>query len=174
MEKKSKKEIYGKANYSKEMVSFFKILVIVIVILGLVYFLMQLANGEIKLGNKKEEKVDVQIQYEEILAGQILNRGHDEYYVMLFKFSEDNASSLLSLKDGYKYVTDSLPVYIVDLEKGFNTSLQLDEGELIEKPSNISEVKVKDNTLFKVKEGKVIERITSDEKIVEYFGNLSK
>lgn len=171
----NKNNIYGKANYNEDVVKLVKILVVVVLVLGLVYFATALATGEINLGKETKEETEVEIQYEEIIAGEILNRIDTEYYVLLFNFTNDDATNLLSLKDNYGYVNNSLPVYIVDLDKKFNSILiPLENEEIIEKPSNVSDLRVKDTTLLKVKGGKVTSRVTTFENVEKTFNDLTK
>lgn len=170
-----KNKIYGKANYNEDVVKLVKILVAVVLVLGLVYLGTAVLTGEINLGKEKKEETEVKIQYEEIIAGEILNRSYTEYYVLLFNFTNDDATNLLTLKDNYGYVNNSLPVYIVDLDKKFNSILTpLENEEIIEIPSNINDLRVKDATLLKVKGGKVTSRVTTYENIEKTFNDLTK
>lgn len=170
-----KNKIYGKVNYNEDVVKLVKILVAVVLVLGLVYLGTAFLTGEINLGKEKKEETEVKIQYEEIIAGEILNRSYTEYYVLLFNFTNDDATNLLTLKDNYGYVNNSLPVYIVDLDKKFNSILTpLENEEIIEIPSNINDLRVKDATLLKVKGGKVTSRVTTYENIEKTFNDLTK
>ena len=171
----NKNSIYGKANYNEDVVKIVKILVVVVLVLGLVYLGTAILTGEINLGKETKEEAEVEIQYEEIIAGEILNRIDTEYYVLLFNFTSDDATNLLTLKDSYSHVNNSLPVYIVDLDKKFNSILTpLENEEIIEIPSNVSDLRVKDATLLKVKGGKVISRVTTFDNIEETFNSLTK
>lgn len=172
---RNKKDLLGKANYNEQAVTLVKIAVGVIIVLGVVYLLTALKTGEIKLGStKKDEVQEATIQYEEIIAGQILNRKPEEYYVLSFEFTDTEASYYLSLKDNYSKNTDAIPFYIVDLEKGYNKSILKEEGqEVKELAENIKELKVTSPTLLKVKAGKVIERVETAEKVKEYLEKIS-
>lgn len=171
----NKNSIYGKANYNEDVIKLVKILMVVVVVLGIVYIGTAIATGEINLNKDKKEEVEVSIQYEEIIAGEILNRIDKEYYVLLFNFTGDDATNLLTLKDNYGYVNESLPVYIVDLDKKFNSILTPSEGEEIkDKPSNVSDLRVNDVTLLKVKDGKITSRVTTYENIEKTFNDLTK
>ncbi len=171
----NKKDLFGKANYDEQIVRLAKITIGVILVLALVYLLTALATGEIKLGNKKtQDTTESTIQYEEIIAGQIMNRQQDEYYVLVFNFTDDESSYYLSLKDSYGQNEDALPFYLVDLEKGFNQSLILEEGEeYTQKPTNIQDLKVKSPTLLRIKNKKVTERIETSEKLKEYLEKIA-
>lgn len=172
----NKKNIYGKANYSEQLITVVKIAVIVVIVLVLVYLATALATGEIKLNNNsKTETEEATIQYEEIIAGTILNRQEDEYYVLLFNFTDNNASYYLSLRNSYLENDDALPMYMVDLDKGFNNAINANEEETYkEKPTKISDLKVKGPTILKVKKGKVTSRIETSEKVTDKLKELAK
>ncbi len=169
-ESRNKKDLFGKANYNEQVMSGVKIALVVIAVLGIFYLLTAIKTGEIKFGKKEKEPEEVEIQYEEIIAGQILNRKQDEYYVLIFNFTDPQASYYLSLKDSYKQNTEALPFYIVDLEKDFNQSLRINEGEEYkEKPSKITDLKAISPTILKIKNKKVTERIETSEKVLEFL-----
>lgn len=172
MKKKTKRNLY-KTNTSSDMEysKIIKITLGVVLVLTLTYFVTALATGEIKFGKEKEElKEEVIIQYEEIIAGQILNRDKEEYYVLLFDFTDTYASYYLSLKDTYIKNDKALPFYIVDLEKHVNKSIvAADENEYKANVNNIDNLKVINPTILKVKNHKVIKNITGKENILKFF-----
>lgn len=172
----NKKDLYGKANYNEQVVTIVKISIGVVIILAVVYLATALATGEIKLGNNSKKEIEEStIQYEEIIAGSILNRQQEEYYVLAFSFTDTQASYYLSLKDNYKKNEDALPIYIIDLDKGFNNILTPEKDEKYkEKPENIKELKVKGPTILKVKKQKVTSRVEGEEKFVEELEKMSK
>lgn len=172
----NKKDLYGKANYNEQIVTIVKIAIGVVLVLAVVYLATALATGEIKLGNSdKKETKEATIQYEEIIAGSILNRQQDEYYVLAFSFTDTESSYYLSLKDSYKQNTDALPVYIVDLDKGFNQILIPKENEEYkENPENIKELKINGPTILKVKNSKVTSRVEGEDKFTEELEKLAK
>lgn len=169
--KKTKRKLYTtKQGNDYEASKIIRITIAVILVLGLTYFVTALATGEIKFKSNKDKVVEeVSIQYEELIAGQIFNRKSDNYYVMLFNFTDVFASYYLSLKDAYEKDKD-IPIYIVDLEKDFNTNIVLKEDQnFIEKPSKLEDLKVSDPTMIKISKGKVTERIVGREKIIEFL-----
>ena len=172
MSKKTKRKLYKtNTNSDMEYAKIIKITVVVVLILALVYFITALATGEIKFGKDKEDaREETSIQYEEIIAGQILNRNKDQYYVLLFDFTDTFASYYLSLKDTYIQNEDSLPFYIVDLEKGINKNIVAESEEQYKADvSNISDFKVTNPTLIKVSNHKVVENIKGKENILKFF-----
>jgi len=170
--KKQKRNLY-KTNTSSDMEysKIIKITIGVVLVLALTYFVTALASGEIKFGKDKEEvKEETAIQYEEIMVGQMLNRSESEYYVLLFNFTDSFASYYLSLKDSYAQNEKSLPFYIVDLEKHVNKDYILENKEdLIEKPVRLVDFKATSPTVVRIKNRKVVERITGRDKILKFF-----
>lgn len=171
--KKQKRNLY-KTNTSTEMEysKIIKITIGVVLVLALTYFVTALASGEIKLGKTKveEEKKETSIQYEEIMVGQMLNRSDDEYYVLLFNFTDTFASYYLSLKDSYAKEDNSLPFYIIDLEKSVNKDYVLKDGEkLIDKPVRLVDFKATSPTIVKIKNRKIIERISDRDNVLKFF-----
>lgn len=178
--KKNKKKLNYANTYDSgnEVSRIIKILVGIVLFLAIFYFLALLATGEIKFGNKKTEKEKVtEIQYEEILAGQTFTQKEEEYYVLYFNFTDSIGSTYLTYRDGYINQIDSLPMYMVDLEKGFNTRYvknDEEESEEIKKlPNSTDELKVVNPTLLKVKNHKVTERIEGKEEVKKFLKELN-
>lgn len=176
--KKNKKKLNYANTYNSgnEVSRIIKILVGILLFLAIFYFLALLATGEIKFGNKKkteEEKV-TEIQYEEILAGQTFTQKEEEYYVLYFNFTDSIGSTYLTYRDGYINQIDSLPMYMVDLEKGFNTRyLKEEETDYKNKPDSINDLKVINPTVLKVKKHKVVERIEGKEEVKKFLKELN-
>ena len=154
--KKQKKTVknksqYNSANYNEDVVKVVKIIAAVILFFGIIYLITALVTGELNFGKKEEKETKTTIQYEEILAGQTLNRNNDSYYVILYNFSSDNAPIISSLKTTYKAKTDALGVYTVDLDKAFNTPYITTESYK-QLPTTIEDFKIKCPTIVKVKQ----------------------
>lgn len=171
--KKQNRKLY-KTNTSSDMEynKIIKIAIGVVVVLALTYFVTALISGEIKFGNNKEEVVEEEtaIQYEEIMVGQMLNRVDNEYYVLLFNFTDSFASYYLSLMDSYTSKEDSIPFHIIDLEKHVNKDYVLQDGEkLIEKPVRLVDFKATSPTIVKIKNRKIVERISGRDNVIDFF-----
>lgn len=171
MKKKTKKNLYRtSSNNDLEYAKIIKISLGVMIILALTYFVTAIATGEIKLGNnKKIEETETNIQYEEIIAGQIFNRSDKDYYVLLFDFTDTYASYYLSLKDTYTQKDKSLSVYIVDLEKQINKEIVSEDGNAKVYVDDIKKLKVSNPTLIRIKNHKVVQSIEDKDKIIEFF-----
>ena len=172
MKKKTKRNLYKtNSNSDMEYSKVIKITIGVVVVLALVYFVTALATGEIKFNNKKKvEETETSIQYEEIIAGQILNRNDKDYYVLLFNFTDTYASYYLSIKDTYVKKDKALPVYIVDLEKDINKGIVAEDSKNIKTyVDNVKSLKVSNPTLIRIKDHKVVQSIEDRDKIIEFF-----
>ena len=99
MKKKTKRKLYTTNTTSDiEYSKIIKITIGVVLVLVLTYLITGLATGEIKWGKKEDaKKEEASIQYEEIIAGEVLNRSDSEYYVFLFNFTDNSLGLLLNL-----------------------------------------------------------------------------
>ncbi len=177
MQKKKKQKLNYEKSYGSdnEVLKIVKILIGVVLFLVVFYFLAMLMTGEIKLGNKgKQEEAATEIQYDEILAGETFTKKESEYYVFYFNFSENIATTYLTYRDGYIGKTDHFPMYMVDLEKGFNTRyITKEDEEREEYPENIDALKVTSPTILKIKDKKVVERIEGKDEVKEFLKALN-
>lgn len=149
MSKKNKVKNYS--NDTDEISRMIKVLVLVVLALVAFYFVFSIARGEIFFGEKEKE---VQIQNVEILAGNAFSRSEDEYYVMMYDFSANDSSIYANLYGMYQnYSSDSqLRIYLVDLNKGFNTRYIVSDKKDVNTAS-LEKLKVVNGTLIKVKDG---------------------
>ena len=167
---RQKRKMYRSTSSELDYMKGIKIAIGVVLVLGLTWFGTALLTGEIKFSEKEVPKEEVSIQYEEIMGGQVFNRPADEYYVLLCNFTDNFAGYYLSLIDTYSAKKDSLPFYIVDLEKKVNEQFVLKEGEgLTEKPTSIAKFKATNPTIVKIKNNKVVKRISDKENVLDFF-----
>ncbi|MDD6223465.1 MAG: hypothetical protein PUB18_00495 [bacterium] len=172
--KKKRKVNINTTTTNNEINTMIKIFIGVIVVFGATYLIAALITGDIQLGAKEtKEDTVAEIQYEEILAGESLNRSDEEYYVLYFNFTENIASSYLTLKDIYATKEEPLPFYIVDLEKGFNQRF-VSEEIADTKNMTIETLKVKKPTIIKVKNKKIVEYKSGGEEVLNYLVELVK
>ncbi len=173
MKKKVQKRKLYKTSKSNELeyMKVIKIFIVVILIIALTYFVTALMTGEIRFGKKKEPaSEEVSIQYDEITAGQVFSRSDSEYYVLCYNFSDSFSSYYLSFRETYVQKENSLPIYLLDLEKSFNQEMVLEEGENYQQfPSAIADLKVANPTMLKIKNHKVVERIIGLDDIIQFF-----
>ena len=169
--KKQKKITTSNSSYNNEVVKTVIILFAVLAVLGITYVIAGLMTGEIKFGSpKEEEKVPAEIQYEEIIMGEIFNQPGDEYYALLFDFTSNYASSYITYKDVFEADTENPKIYLVDMEKGFNKGFLVQGDEEYEaNPDSFDQLKVKNPSLLKISNHKVTERYEGKDAIEEFF-----
>ena len=166
--KKLKKEIMGGSD-EEQMQRLIKILLIVVLFIGLVWFVFAIINGEI-FGKKKAEKEEVEIQNDVILAGSTFNRSEDEYYVLLYDFEGANSGTCSAIFNIYKDKSE-VKMFKVDLNDKMNANvLVTDSGEV--NTSSSANLKVLDATLIKVKDGKAVEVKSGISELNEFKSTL--
>ncbi len=167
--KKLKKEIMGGSD-EDQMQRMIKILLIVVLFIGVVWFVFAIINGEV-FGKKKEaEKEEIEIQNDIILAGSTFNRNEEEYYVLLYDFDGSNSGTCSAIFTVYNN-KDSIKMFKVDLGDKMNSSvLVTNAGDV--NYSNSAALKVLDATLIKVKNGKAIEVVSGIDELNAYKSNI--
>lgn len=149
-----RKDIYLSNNKDNEGIesikSFILILMGILVFIGLIYLIFMFKE---KI-NKKKEPV---LQYEKILAKDILNQEEANYYVLIYDFKDDKLKELVNT---YKN-KNALKIYEVDKNMALNKDFVSDTPNL--KVSNIKDFKVKENTLIEIKAKSVISAYTGED-----------
>jgi len=137
--------------------------IVVVACLGIYFLSESMINKE---KSKEQELQDVEIKYDIATIGTMFNRIEEEYYVLLYSNKEDG-NELNSLLDSYRSKDDYVKTYYIDLDRKINSIAIGDK--LVKEPKNSSEVKVKGATLYKIKNAKVVECISSLEEIKEFL-----
>lgn len=114
----------------------------------------------------------------EILLNHLLDRSEEKYFVLATKASlYENYSSQTNYIEIYKkYITDyrnkenSLNVYFVDLDDSINKAYMSDESNIT---SDLSKLKLNDETLFEIKNGKIEKYYEGSKKIIEALSSLN-
>ena len=103
----------------KAVRNFIIIFVVVILIAVGIYFFTKLVVNKDE-GKKEEETAAVEIDNTKAIVGTMLGKVENNYYVILYKSSDSNASEYSALKTSYEKNKDKLPVYTVDLSNKLN------------------------------------------------------
>ena len=127
--------------------SFLKIVVALLLILAI------FAGITIFATRDKKEKVETNIQYTKIIAGSILNRSEEDYYVLVEAKDDSNISTYESLIDTYTKKADSKRVYIVDLSDPFNSNYIGEENKI--NFEDINDTKFSETVLLHVINNKI-------------------
>lgn len=164
--KKKKNKIDKQYNSDEVQLSKIKWIALgIILFMALVYFIGGIATGEIKL--KKEKKEEVQIQYVETTAGLTFKQPEEEYFVLYYKFDSDDSFMLGNYSST---LSGTAQVYKVDLNDPQNTGY-VSEGD-VKTPTNINNLKVKDPTLIRIKNKKVVSFVVGLNNIKTYVSKL--
>ena len=148
----------------KELIKFLIILGVVVVLIVGVYFLSKAFTKE---EAKEYEYQAGVVGTSQVIVGTMLSRKDTEYYVLAYDSSSDYANSYSIYASYYtNEQKNALKVYYLDLSSAMNKNYYVTEGSN-PKATKMSELKMKDGTLIRVKNGKIT-------KYVEGIENISK
>ena len=146
---------------NNELKNLLKITLIICGVLLVFYFITILVQNKDNNVNKDSDTTAV-IQYSKILAGEILNRSENEYYVLVEK--EADYSSLYSPVYNYQQKGD-LKLYTATLDNALNKRY-LGEESNFEQRFPI----FKESTLLKIKDNNIVEHYEGVEAILKIIG----
>lgn len=176
---KLKKQIEKKGIKTTEEYTFkgmLKILIILLVIFGIFYLITTLL---VKRDNQDSGNDNVVIDSTKIILSQLLTRNQEEYYVIATKKSlyestyiETNYIEMYNnYINEYKQQDGALNFYYVDLDDSLNKKYF---DEKINITNEISNLKLNDEVLFKIKNGKIEKSYVGREKIIDKLSRLKK
>ena len=167
--KKDKKNVKAKTNNSivenDEMRKLILITVVIVLIFGLFYVITKLVTED----NLKQDDIleEVEISFDEIILGDLLNQKEKEYYVLVIFEKDVYASLYNSYFDEYYKKERPLPKYVANINNVFNKNFIAEESKF-----DMTDLKFKESTLLKVKNNKIVETYEGRKKIVEYLKEL--
>ncbi len=167
--KTRKKEANQPIETNNEIQRLVKIVLIISVLFFGVYGLTVLLT-ENRTNNT--EPTEVEIQYNDILLGNLLNQFNKEYYVLVTT-DKDYYTDLYNVYISmYENKKDSLKVYTSNLSNSFNLKYKGEASNT--KITNINDLKLSTSTLIKVKDKKIVNVYEGKEKIVEQLKLITK
>ena len=172
--KKMKQEKYH-SEEQKEIFRFVCTLIIVILIILIVYFLTRIfvTKDLLNQENNDTEVTEGTINYNITMIGSMLNKPEDEYYVMIYNTENLRSIYYSGIITMYQQNEDALKVYFANLNNELNRKFYDPENVNLD-VRNISDLKVGDLTLLKVRDGQIVETFESEEEIaseLEYIEN---
>lgn len=172
---KNKKNV-NKVNYKtveQEEIKKFIIVILVVLFCVAAIYLLTRAFVTKDLFKKEEEKTEEvipgEVNYNVAIMGQLLNRPYDEYYVAIYDTTGDYMADMSTLLYNYTSKEKHLHIYTVDLSNALNAGYY-DPENVNEKATDLSEIKLGDITLIKVKKGKVNKYIVDYSKMQKELG----
>lgn len=164
MVNKNNNKIKQKKVLNEDMNLVRNIIILLIIVVGISLGIYFLTDNMIKKENKSNDtKTETKIDYDIATIGTMFNRVEDEYYVLIYS-KENDGNNLDSVLATYRSSDNYIKTYYVDLDKKVN-SFVLGE-ELNQKPSNSNDVKVKEATLYKINNAKVVKCYSGVDNIV--------
>lgn len=136
--------------HDSEEVNMVKKLIVILIVVALFIVGFYFLTNKVVEKRQQEENDTVEINYDNITVGTILNRPYDEYLVLLYNSQESEAAYYGTLLANY---SKDEKLYFVDL------SLKTNEKYVGEKSSGkfteIKDAKFSGPTLLRIKNGKV-------------------
>jgi len=145
-------------------------MVVVVTVIFLIFYGITLFVTRDKKSAKEE--APAQIQYDEILVGNLLEQPNSEYYVLVTVSEDKHISLYTSLLSKYKSQKDSIRYYTANLDNPFNTRFKDEKSEL--SITDIKDLKVSQSTLFKIKDKKITNTYEGKDKIKEHLTSIIK
>lgn len=99
------------------------------------------------------------------IVGTMLNKSSDEYYVIIYDKTGDNATTYYSIVSTYKAKDKALKVYTVDLSNSLNKKYIATDNKTNPKAANLEDLKFGEVTLLKVKNNKISEAYETNDAI---------
>ena len=143
----------------------------VLCILGMFYLLTLYITNKHTDKPKEEDTTTTEqsINYEKINIGKSFSVSSDDYLVLFYDTSMDNASEYSNLISTYKAKEEHLPIYYVDMNDSFAKKYATSE-ESNKNPTNAAELLINGSTLIKFSNNSVVEYIEGEESIKSYLG----
>lgn len=161
-EKKQMKE-YNDSNHGINVKTFVIIAVCVIGFIFMMFAFTKIKTGEWNLFTKANSlKYTAEAQTTKILCGSVLNRDDNEYFVLAYEMTEDNASIYETIVERYNSSASKIPLYKLDLGNSRNNICRGDSLNIV---NDVTQLKLVVPTLIKIKDGKIVENYTNYETI---------
>ena len=178
MKKVKKINSHNKANSTistdNEMSKLLILILVVALIFALFYVITLFATKNDNSGeNNNNEDLNSTIQYEKILAGNILSQKDSEYYVLVYFNSDEYVNLYKNYLVYYaSKATNPVPYYQVDMDDVFNKLYISEKSNL--NVSNSSDFRFSQTALLRVKDSKVISSYEGKDQIEGKLGRMTK
>ena len=153
-----KEKITYKSDEQIEITKFAKILAIILVLIAAVYFISKNVSKN-KEAEKETDTVEVDINYDKAIIGNLFNRPYDTYYAFIYDSASDEAGLYNQLLTKYNNKSDSIKTYYSDLNNGLNKKFY--DKDNTNYTNDLTTLKVGDFTLLKIANGKLTKSVNS-------------
>ncbi len=159
-----KQKITYKTEEFEEMKKFIIVLLVVVILIIGIYFLSKFV---VKHNASLLTYQEGTIETDTIIVGTLLNRPEEEYYVLAYDSTSNQALAYTTYASYYTSEKEEpIKVYYLDLNEGFNKAYYVTENSN-PKATKITDLKIQDGTLIKIKNGKIVKYLEGATKIAE-------
>lgn len=164
-------------NYDRQLITEnnqfqMKNLIIVIIIILTIFIAFYFITKYVLINKKDNSPVlESVIQNEKIIFGQLFDRNESEYYVLAYEEESKSKDIYNMYIDKYKQKETHLSFYEINLNEAFNKKFISDNSNIT---NDINTLMVSDETLFKIKEGKIEEYKVGSSNINSYLKEISE
>lgn len=149
---------YMQNEETKTMKQFLITLIIVIVgVVGIYLLTKYVVKKDNSTNNSSNTEEKSYIDPNTAIVGTMLKKSSDEYYVIIYDKTGDNATTYYSIVSTYKAKDKALKVYTVDLSNSLNKKYIATDNKTNPKATNLEDLKFGEVTLLKVKNNKITE-----------------
>lgn len=167
--KQARKQLYYTNNSnSDELSKLIKIVLIITAIIVVFYGVTVVVTKKAKEAAEEKNKQAVEIQYDSIMIGSMLNID-GSYYVLIEDKDDIKSSEYTTLLQTIKANDDAPTIYTADLSSSFNKSYLSDKSNY---DSNMEKFKVTGTTLVKISDHKITNVYDSHDKIISKLDEL--
>ena len=152
---------------TEEQKELLKFGIVLLIVIGLIVGVFLLSKVLIKHEAKDLEYQNGSVSTTEAIVGTILNQKESEYYVLAYDYNSTNATAYKTYATNYtSNHSKAIKIYYLDLSNAFNKKYYV-ENNSNPSATTIKDLKMKDGTLLKIKNGKIIEYLEGMDKIAE-------
>lgn len=151
------------------------IIVLVLVVTFVIFYLITTIIVKPTDENNSTNSI-TEIDSSKILLNQLLDRKEEEYYVLATKeslyVSESSYSDIYDMYiNDYSTNEDALSFYRIDLDDALNKNYISEELNISD---NLEDLKINNEVLFKIKDGKIKKYYIGNSEIVEFLSELKE
>ena len=155
-----------------------QMLIIILILLGVFAIFYFITSVVVKNKKVEEPKSIVVFDVSKITLNSILNKDEEEYYVLAIMESKYDIGGYSKINytevynnyiKQYKNKENSSKFYYVDLDDALNKSYIGEEYNIGE---DLTDLKVNDEVLFKIRNGKIVEYYVGNKSIIEKLSSL--
>ena len=152
---------------NEEIIRFAKVLgIVIVVVIGVYFFTRAFVTKDLFKKEKpaEENNVQVNIDYNVTLLGALFTRPYKDYYVIVYDSTNKRADYYNIIVKMYRDANEGIKLYYADLGTQFNKPFYTEDKSNYQ-TNSLDGLKVRDITLIKISDKKIVQFIEDEEKI---------